>query len=186
QLQAMGHTVTMAMDGEEAWDLYRTGRPQIVITDWMMPKIDGLEFTRMVRAHRDEFYAYVIFLTVLHGKGSFLEAMEAGADDYITKPFDLQQLKARLRVAERILGMQRELHQLEQLLPICSYCRRIKVDEDQWTTIESYIMMKTDTVFSHGVCPDCYEQHAKPAIDRMNEERKGKHSGRPPEDQRKK
>lgn len=173
QLQSLGHTVSIASDGREAWDIFLSSKPQLVITDWIMPNIDGLEFSRMIRSENRETYTYIIFLTILHGKGSFLEAMEAGADDFITKPFDVEQLAARLRVADRILGLQREIKQLEGLLPICSYCKRIREEDMTWLPIEKYITQRTDTLFSHGVCPDCYEKYLKPELDEL---RKGKGS----------
>jgi phosphoserine phosphatase RsbU/P len=167
QLQSLGHTVTIASDGREAWELYQSTNPQIVITDWIMPDVDGLELSRMIRAENRETYTYLIFLTILHGKGSYLEAMDAGADDFITKPFDIEQLSARLHVAERILGLQREIKQLQGLLPICSYCKRIREEDMTWLPIEKYITQRTDALFSHGVCPDCYEKHLRPEIETL-------------------
>jgi sigma-B regulation protein RsbU (phosphoserine phosphatase) len=165
QLRTLGHEVFEASDGHKAWRLYESIRPQVVITDWMMPKIDGLELTRMIRAEKREIYTYIICLTILHGKGSFLEAMASGADDFVTKPFDTEQLVARLHAAERILGLQHEVKQLQDLLSICSYCKKIKEDDDTWVTLESYISKKTETSFSHGICPDCYQEHVKPTLE---------------------
>jgi DNA-binding response OmpR family regulator len=167
QLQSLGHAVTIASDGREAWGLFQTTSPQLIITDWIMPDIDGLELSRMIRAENREQYTYIMFLTILQGKGSYLEAMDAGADDFISKPFDVEQLSARLHVAERILGLQREIKQLQGLLPICSYCKRIREEDMTWLPIEKYITQRTDTLFSHGVCPDCYEKHLKPEIEEM-------------------
>ncbi len=164
QLQELNHEVYVAADGKEAWSIFQAKNPRLVITDWMMPNLNGLELTRMIRQENRESYTFVIFLTILRGKGSYLEAMNAGADDVITKPFDSEQLSARLRVAERILGMQHEIRQLHSILPICSYCRRIRQDDDTWVSIEKHIKQKTDTAFSHGICPDCYESQVKPVI----------------------
>jgi sigma-B regulation protein RsbU (phosphoserine phosphatase) len=163
-LRCLNHEVFAAVDGKEAWGIYLAKKPSIVITDWIMPQVNGLELSRMIRAEHRERYTYIIFLTVLHGKGSYLEAMNAGADDVITKPFDSEQLAARLRVAERIVGMQRELKQLQGILPICSYCRKIRQDDETWIPIEEHIKQKTDTSFSHSICPDCYEAHVHPVI----------------------
>jgi len=167
QLQSLGHAVTIASDGREAWGLFQSTGPQLVITDWIMPDIDGLELSRMIRAENREHYVYIIFLTILQGKGSYLEAMDAGADDFITKPFDIEQLAARLLVAERILGVQLEIKQLRGLLPICSYCRRIREEDMTWLSIEKYITKRTETRFTHGVCPDCYETYLKPEMDEL-------------------
>ncbi|HTY11170.1 MAG TPA: response regulator [Bacteroidota bacterium] len=167
QLQSLNYEVSVASDGKEAWSVYQAKNPRIVITDWMMPQVDGLELTRMIRSENRNAYTFIIFLTVLRGKGSYLEAMKAGADDVLTKPFDSEQLAARLQVAERILNMQHEIRQLQSILPICSYCRRIRQDDDTWVSIEKHIKQKTDTSFSHGICPDCYHSHVKPAIEKL-------------------
>ena len=113
QLEDLNHEVSVAADGKEAWSIYQAKNPRIVITDWMMPNVNGLELTRMIRKENRESYTFIIFLTILRGKGTYLEAMNAGADDVVTKPFDSEQLAARLRVAERIIGMQHEIRQLQ-------------------------------------------------------------------------
>jgi DNA-binding response OmpR family regulator len=163
-LEALGHEVLEVPDGREAWQLIQADRPQILIVDWMMPHVDGLELCRMVRSENRARYTYIIMLTALGGKGSYLEGMNAGADDFMTKPFDQDQLRARLRVAERILNLQAEVKQLEGLLPICSYCRRIRDDQSQWQSMEQYISQRTDAAFSHGICPACYEVHVQPEL----------------------
>lgn len=163
ELKNLGYEVALALDGEEAWRQYRSFRPNVLLTDWMMPCVDGLELTRMIRAENRQEYTYIIFLTSLYGKGSFLEAMESGADDVITKPFDMEQLVARFRVAERIISLQREVKQLQGLLPICSYCKKIR-DEENWLPIEEFIKDQTDAVFSHAICPTCYEEYVKPVL----------------------
>lgn len=112
-LTRLGHEVVAAANGQEAWATFKQDHVSLVISDWMMPDVDGLELCRRIRAENRPKYTYVILLTALEGKESYLEAMEAGADDFATKPLDSDQLHARLRAAERILGLQRELVQLE-------------------------------------------------------------------------
>ncbi|SDA13250.1 response regulator receiver modulated diguanylate cyclase [Nitrosospira sp. Nsp18] len=109
-LRKLGHTVTAVEDGHEAWKAWQQGEYPLLISDWMMPNIDGLQLCRMIRGEPGLQYTYVILLTSLDSKGSYLEGMDAGADDFITKPFDEEQLAARLRVAERILGLHNRLH----------------------------------------------------------------------------
>lgn len=101
-LRRLGHEVRAVTNGVEAWDAFRQERPPVLILDWMMPELDGLSLTRRMRAEGGEPYTYVILLTALGGKTSYLQGMEAGADDFVTKPFDAEQLGARLKVAERI------------------------------------------------------------------------------------
>ncbi len=168
-LNALHHTVQVAKNGQEAWEMYSAHHFNVVITDWLMPKLNGLEFARMIRTNHRERYTYIIFLTVLYGKESFIEAMEAGADDFISKPFDLDQLFARLNVAQRIIGMQKELHTLQTLLPICSYCKKIRDDGEQWIPVDTYIAHRTTSKFSHGICPDCYAEHIQPSLLKMKE-----------------
>ncbi|HZS34239.1 MAG TPA: response regulator transcription factor [Methylomirabilota bacterium] len=163
-LTKLGHEVVETSDGQETWERFQAEPTPVVILDWIMPRVDGLEVCRMIRAEHRPRYTYVIMLTVLGGRGSYLEGMEAGADDFMTKPFDVDQLMARLRVAERILGLQAELRQLEGLLPICSYCRRIRDARSSWMTLERYVASRTETEFTHGICEDCYATQVKPQL----------------------
>lgn len=156
-LRKLGHEVIVAADGSEAWEHYRANPVAVVITDWMMPNSDGLELCRRIREQDRSDYTYILILTALSGKGRFLEAMDAGADDYVTKPFDPDELAARLRVAERIIGLKEEVARLECLLPICSYCKRIRSDDDRWTNVERYVTTRTELEFTHSICPGCYE-----------------------------
>jgi len=105
-LARRGHEVQEAANGREAWEAWRDGAFSLVISDWMMPDLDGLEFCRRIRAERRLDYTYIVLLTSRSGKTNYLDAMTAGADDFITKPFEKDAFAARVRVAERIL----ELH----------------------------------------------------------------------------
>ena len=104
-LTKLGHEVQEATNGREAWEAWHDGEFPLIISDWMMPGLDGLEFCQRIRAERRANYAYVILLTSRSGKTDYLEAMTAGADDFITKPFEKDAFAARVRVAERILGL---------------------------------------------------------------------------------
>ena len=106
-LEKLGYQVVSAADGREAWDAYRRGEFQLVISDLLMPAVDGLELCRRIRGAEQPRYTYIILLTALIGKQQYLEGMAAGADDFMTKPIDPEELKARLHVAERILGIQK-------------------------------------------------------------------------------
>jgi PleD family two-component response regulator len=98
-------------------------------------------------------------LTILGGKTNYLEAMNAGADDFITKPFDSEQLAARLHVAERILGLRKHVTQLEGLLPICACCKKIRDEQSHWQQIETYVEQHSQARFSHSICPECAEKY---------------------------
>jgi DNA-binding response OmpR family regulator len=105
-LQKLGYQVVATENGKEAWEAYRRGRFRLVISDLLMPDIDGLQLVRKIRAQKQAKYTYIILITALIGKKDYLEGMDAGADDFVTKPFDPDELKARLRVAERIISFQ--------------------------------------------------------------------------------
>ena len=100
----------------------------------------------------------IMLLTSVGGKSGYLVGMRAGADDFINKPFGEEQLAARLVVAERILNLQTQVHQLSGLLPICCVCKKVRDDQNYWQQVESYIAKRTDAKFSHGYCPDCYKK----------------------------
>jgi DNA-binding response OmpR family regulator len=114
-LQKLGYQVIAAANGKEAWDAFRKGRFRLVITDVLMPELDGLELCRNIRLHKQSKYTYIIMITALIGKKDYLEGMEAGADDFVTKPFDPDELKARLRVAERIISFQEQAAAAEEV-----------------------------------------------------------------------
>jgi phosphoserine phosphatase RsbU/P len=162
-----GHEVVSAVNGEEGWARFQEGRFGVVISDWLMPETDGLELCHRIRASETTRYSYVILLTALQGKSNYLEAMRAGVDDFVTKPYDADELRARLLVAERIVGLQHRVKHLEGILPTCMYCKKIRDERDQWVHIEQYITQRTEASFSHGVCPGCYETVVKPELNRI-------------------
>jgi DNA-binding response OmpR family regulator len=157
-LKKLGHQVTVAANGAEAWTVFENGNVPLLISDMVMPDVDGLELCRRIRAANRPKYTYIIMLTSVGGKSGYLVGMRAGADDFINKPFDEDQLAARLVVAERILNLQSQVTQLAGLLPICCVCKKIRDDQNYWQQVESYISKRTDTQFSHGYCPDCYKK----------------------------
>ncbi len=166
-LAKMGHVVTETENGEEAWEVLLHCEVHLVISDWLMLGTDGLQLCRRIRTELGTKYTYFILLTVLDGKDSYMKGMEAGADDFITKPFDPDRLSARLRVADRILGLQAEVKRLEGLLPICSYCRRIRGREETWLSLEKYIATCTEASFTHTICPTCYETNVRPQLEEL-------------------
>ena len=114
---------------------------------------------------------YVILLTGRDSRADLVAGLDAGADDYLVKPFDLEELRARVHVGIRVLTLQERLaarvielqsalanvKQLSGLLPICSYCKRIRSDQDYWEQVDSYVAHHSDVKFSHGICPSCFE-----------------------------
>lgn len=167
-LEQFGHEVTAVSNGEEAWQAYDAEPYRVIVSDWLMPGMDGLEFCRRVRARKLTDYTYFILLTAnVQGKETYMEAMQAGIDDFLSKPLDRDQIWMRLRVAERILGYTTEISQLKDMMPICSYCKKVRDDNNYWQQVETYISQKTGTHFSHGVCPSCYDSKIKPQLEEI-------------------
>ncbi len=110
-LTKLGHHVIEASNGREAWDAWQGEKFPLVVSDWMMPDLTGLDFCRQIRDEARAGYTYIILLTALAGKVNYLAAMDAGADDFITKPFEKDAFVARVRVAERILGLHTRLQE---------------------------------------------------------------------------
>lgn len=161
-LRKIGHEVVSCKDGKEAWDLFGKEYFPVLISDWLMPVVDGPTLCRTIRGSYREHYTYIILLTVLGGKENFIAAMDGGADDFITKPFDEDQLAARLRAAERILGLHGHIRQLEGLLPICAYCKSIRNNDGGWEPIDTYVHEHSEVTFSHGICPGCFRKFMQP------------------------
>jgi DNA-binding response OmpR family regulator len=170
-LRRLGHDVITAESGEAAWELFEREGVRFVVSDWMMPGLDGLQLCRRVRARETSDYVYFILLT---GRDASAEnrttAADAGVDDFLSKPLDFPELWMRLRVAERILRYTTQVRQLEELLPICSYCKKIRDDGNYWQQIEAYISERTGSDFSHSVCPDCYKGVLLPQLEELKAE----------------
>ncbi len=164
-LSAQGHDVTAVENGVDAWGLWKVSRHRVIVSDWLMPAMDGIELCRKIRAQPPGPYTYFMMQTIRTGLGNFLQAMQAGVDDFITKPIIPEELLARLNVAERILGLREELLTLEGLLAVCSYCKRIRDTDDQWMSLERYVETRSPARFSHGVCPDCYEKYLRAQVE---------------------
>ena len=175
-LQRHGYTATAASDGQAALDiLTEPDPPAIVLLDWEMPKLNGLDVCRLLRAMPLRRYIYVIMVTARDSAEDSLAAFAAGADDFLGKPADTAQLLARMRSGERMLALESRLEeriaelqtslalvsQLQRLLPICMYCKKVRDDGDYWQEIDACIHEHTGTDFSHGICPACMEKVRK-------------------------
>ncbi len=155
-LEKWGFEVTVVHDGAAAWAAI-TGDtpPSLAILDWMMPEIDGIELCRRIRATPPRAPVYVILLTARTSQQDLVAGLEAGADDYLKKPFDPDELRARIHVGQRTLDLIANVRRLSGLLPICSYCKRIRSDKDYWEQVDTYLIEHTGAQLSHGICPDC-------------------------------
>ena len=185
QLQRWGHEVVAFADGEQALAALQAGGQSVLaILDWMMPGLDGPEICRRIRGNQEIDQPYLVLLTSKEGTQSTVEGLSAGADDYVVKPFDASVLQARVNVGMRVLELQgklaRRVKELEEalanvkrlqgLLPICSYCKRVRNDGNYWQQVDAYITENTEARLSHGFCPDCFETHVKPQLAELNEQ----------------
>ncbi|MBZ0267684.1 response regulator transcription factor, partial [bacterium] len=185
-LREWGHEPVVTRDGPEALQaLWPEEGPRVAILDWMMPGLEGPEVVQRLRAAEHERGEnrpiYFILLTAREATVDVVHAFRAGANDYIKKPFHKDELHARVDVGIRMHELQdvltvrvveleealRKVHTLQGLLPICSYCKKIRDDQNYWTDVESYIAEFSDAEFSHGVCPDCFATHLQPRLDEL-------------------
>jgi DNA-binding response OmpR family regulator len=168
--------VTTACDGMEALEiLRRPNAPSLAILDWMMPKLDGPDVCRLVRSDASGARRYLILLTSRDAREDVVAGLEAGADDYLVKPCHQGELLARVSVGARVLALQEglaarveelqtalsQVKQLSGLLPICSYCKSIRSDENFWQQVDAYLTQHSDAHFTHGICPACYAKLSK-------------------------
>lgn len=158
-LTKFGYQPVIARDGVEAWEQFDREPVRLIVSDWMMPGLDGLGFCEKVRARAETPYTYFILLTANQTSAHNYElASTAGVDDFLTKPLDREAIRMRLRVAERILKYTAEIRQLQEMIPICTYCHKVRDTHDYWDKVESYIQKETGSRFTHGACPECYDK----------------------------
>ena len=172
----------LTTNGEEAWEaLQAKDAPRLALLDWVMPGLNGLEVCKRVREAQHLAPVYLLLVTARQKLSDIVAGFDAGADDYITKPFQVDELRARLRVGKRMLELHMELathvrdlqealanvKQLQGLLPMCSYCKRIRDDRNYWQQLETYLSEHSEAVFSHGLCPECLEKIAKAEVEQV-------------------
>ena len=171
-LEESGYLVQIAGDGLDALEQFSRRAFSILISDWIMPKMDGTELIRRIRSMDLPSYVYAILLTSKDQREDLLAGMGSGADDFLTKPVDPAVLSVRLRAGERILRLERgladrnralektlgEMKRLSGLLPMCANCKNIRDDQGYWHQVESYIRDHSEADFTHGLCPACLEK----------------------------
>lgn len=173
-LTKWGYEVVSAPDGNEAWkQLQAPDAPNLVILDWEMPGMDGVEICRRIRQLNKGKLIHIILLTARGAKEDLVVGFEAGADDYITKRFDSDELRARVKVGARVVELQSDLAErvrelekalsqiktLQGILPICMHCHKIRDDKEVWQRLEEYITENTGAMLSHSLCPECLKKY---------------------------
>jgi DNA-binding response OmpR family regulator len=181
-LEEWGYELVVTHEGAGAWEVLQSeDPPPLAILDWLMPGLDGVEICRKARQSEKLNATYIILLTGMNRKEDIIAGLDAGANDYITKPFNREELRARIQVGRRMVEMQSELaarvreledafthiKTLQGILPICSYCKKIRNDQNYWQKLESYFTSHADVQFSHGVCPECYDKHIQIQLDEL-------------------
>jgi phosphoserine phosphatase RsbU/P len=173
-LKREGYEVTATVNGAAAWQvLQQPDAPELAILDWMMPEINGLELVRRVRAIPTDRPPYLVMLSTKGDKDDVIAGLEAGANDYLAKPFHVGELRVRIGVGRRLVEMQaaladnivqlrqalEQINSLRGILPICMHCKRIRNDKGYWHQLEVYISHHSEATFSHGICPECVTKH---------------------------
>jgi len=176
-IQSGFENVRMFFSGEAMFDEFVKAIPDLILLDIMMPGISGYQVLELVKSEPRWQHIPVIMITAAPLEDEMeplRKSFELGAMDYIAKPFSAIELVMRIQSALRIEKQRRDIEaakatisSLEKLLPICSYCKKIHSDKNYWEEVEVYISEHTDTLFSHSICPDCYETHIRPQLEEL-------------------
>jgi phosphoserine phosphatase RsbU/P len=176
-LTKSGYEVLPVADGVAAWDVLRgQDSPTLALLDWMMPGLTGVDVCRKVRETAPRGPIYLIVVTSKGQTEDVVSALRTGADDYITKPFEIEELRARLTVGERLVTLQQQLadrvraleealahvQQLQGLIPICAWCGQVRSDGNYWEQVESYLTKRSGLQFTHAICPPCRVKASAP------------------------
>jgi CheY-like chemotaxis protein len=153
------YRIASATSGEQAVDMARELRPDLILLDIMMPGMDGLVVCRTLKTGEETCEIPIIFLTARTETQDIVDGFEAGALDHVTKPFQAVELLARVQTHIELKEALDRVRVLSGLLPICSFCKKIRDDRGYWNQAEAYITKHSDATFSHGICPACAEKH---------------------------
>ena len=173
-LEEQNYRVRPAINGEIALRSVSYSPPEIILLDIRMPEMDGYEFCQRLKAGENTDSIPVIFISALAELNDKVRAFSLGGVDYITKPFQDKEVLARVKthLANRRLQQRLEkendtlqkaldeIKTLQEIIPICAWCKMIRDDEGFWQQVEDYFFERSDVKFSHGMCPDCLEKCA--------------------------
>ncbi len=171
-LSKEGYKISAALNGEQALNILDKATPDLILLDIMMPGLNGFEVMKKIQNDKKAKEIPVIFLTAKTEKEDVIQGIELGAVDYITKPFNATELKARVHnhlelklSKDRLKKLNSELQTaldeiktLKGLVPICASCKKVRDDDGYWQEVEHYVSAHTEANFSHGVCPNCMEK----------------------------
>ena len=175
-----GYTVRPALNGEIALEAARKEPPDLILLDIIMPGMDGYQVCHALKADARLKDVPVIFISALNEVEDKVKGFKTGGVDYISKPFQAEELLARVETHLTLRNLQKELEEkntdlrqlnrelsvaleeiktLRGILPICSHCKKIRDDTESWQQLEEYISTHSEAKFSHGICPDCAKKH---------------------------
>ncbi len=184
-LKKAGYPVIFANDGEQAWQqLDSDSPPALALLDWEMPGLQGPEIVQRIRSKQAQTPTYLILLTSRDSSADIVQGLRAGADDYVTKPANEDELIARVSVGARVVQLQtaladrvRSLEEalanvkaLQTLLPMCAYCKSVRNDQNYWERVETYFAQHSNVAFSHSYCPTCYERFVRPQLEALEDQ----------------
>ena len=181
-----GYKVRLAPNGKLALMGAQAVPPDLILLDIKMPGLSGYEVCEQLKADPRTRDIPVIFISALDQTEDKVMAFTFGGVDYITKPFQLGEVLARVETHLKLRELQKQLtervreleealakvNKLEGFLPICSYCKRVRDDQDYWQRVESYIAARSEARFSHSICPDCYDEHVRPQLEALEQQQK--------------
>lgn len=154
-LELAGHSVHRVTSGAQAIAAFQADPFPVIVADLENARPNGYELCRHIRARLPSEYVYIILLVASGTEFRFQEAEAAQVDDVLAIPVEADILRARIRVAERILHLYEELDRLRGLIPICAYCKKIRNRQGIWQQMEVYISEHSHAMFSHTICSEC-------------------------------
>jgi DNA-binding response OmpR family regulator len=179
-LKKAGYPVIFAPDGEQAWRLLDSDDPPaLALLDWEMPGLQGPEVVQRIRSRQVQSPTYVILLTSRDSSADIVQGLRAGADDYVTKPANEDELVARVSVGARVVRLQSAVADRVRSLPMCAYCKSIRNDQNYWEKVETYFTQHSNVSFTHSYCPNCYDRFVRPELEALEDARAAQEKQRP-------
>lgn len=181
-LAPLGLDVETHFDGDAALAaILSSVPPHVAVIDWNMPGLDGIQLCRQAKRGKKQARTHLLMLTGRDDRADIVAALEAGADDYLAKPAYKDELRARIlngvRLVDLQLALERRVAELEEalhnvkvlqgLLPICSYCKSVRSDDNYWQKVEAYLCEHSELRFSHGICPSCFDTIVEPQLRKL-------------------
>ena len=176
----LGYGPVVTGDGRTACEIMlKPDAPKLAIIDWLMPGMEGVEVCRKIRETKFYEPPYLIILTSRDKQADIVKGLKSGANDYMVKPYNVEELQVRIGVGRRFVELQTmltgrikelevaqaQINTLQGIIPICAYCKKIRDDKQYWQQVETYVADHSQAQFSHAVCPDCYKRHVQPVLE---------------------